>query len=192
MTLSRLLVGMLAAALLAAAGTGQLAALGTAAAEGAQSAVTLCLALAGPICLWSGLGEAMRENGMGRALTRLCRPLLRRLFPQSFRDEQTAESLCANVGANLLGLGNAATPMGIDAVRRMPRGRDGAASDEMCRFVVLNTASIQLLPTTLAALRGSLGAAAPFDLLPAIWLTSFCALTVGLASAALLRRLWRS
>lgn len=100
-------------------------------------------------------------------------------------------ALSGNVTANLLGLGSAATPLGIDAVRRMQAlARTNEATDEMCRLVVMNTASIQLLPTTVAALRGSLGSAAPFDILPAVWITSVFSVAAGLGAAALLQRLW--
>ena len=98
--------------------------------------------------------------------------------------------LTANISANLLGLGNAATPMGIAAVRRMQKNsRPGEATDEMCLLIVMNTASIQLLPTTVAAVRASLGAAAPFDILPAVWLTSIASVGMGILAAKLLRRL---
>ena len=101
--------------------------------------------------------------------------------------------LTANVAANLLGLGNAATPMGIAAVRRMQQHSGSArATDEMCRLIVLNTASIQLLPTTVAAVRAANGAAAPFDILPAVWLTSVCSVTAGLLAAFLFGRASRA
>ena len=98
--------------------------------------------------------------------------------------------LCANVSANLLDLGNAATPMGIAAVKRMQElAHTRTATDEMCRLIVMNTASIQLLPTTVAAVRASLGAAAPFDILPAVWVTSALSVTAGLLAARIFRRL---
>jgi spore maturation protein A len=92
----------------------------------------------------------------------------------------------ANVSANLLGLGNAATPLGIQAARRMARGCHGAASDELCTLVVLNTASIQLIPATVGSLRAAAGSAAPFDILPAVWLTSVLSVAAGLTAARLL------
>ena len=108
-------------------------------------------------------------------------------------DPETMEALCGNATANLLGLGNAATPLGVSAVCRMQTlARSSEATDEACRLIVMNTASIQLLPTTVAALRGSLGATAPFDILPAVWLSSALSVTAGLGAAALLGRLWRS
>jgi spore maturation protein A len=101
-------------------------------------------------------------------------------------------ALSANFSANLLGLGNAATPLGIRAARRMAQGCDGTASNELCRLVVLNTASIQLLPTTVASVRAACGSAAPFDILPAVWLASILSVAAGLLASRLLQALWRS
>lgn len=112
-------------------------------------------------------------------------------FPRAARDTETLDALAANVSANFLGLGNAATPMGIKAAQGMARlsERPGTAGKELCLLVVLNTASIQLLPTTAAALRASYGSASPFDILPAVWISSALSVTVGLCAAALLARL---
>lgn len=101
------------------------------------------------------------------------------------------EKIAANVSANLLGLGNAATPLGIQAVRRMRQGSGGTATDEMCLFIVCNTASIQLIPTTVAAVRSGAGCSTPFDILPAVWLASALSVTAGICAAKLLRRVWR-
>ena len=166
--------------------------LGQAAIQGASRAVELSLGLAGALVFWSGFGTLLTRSGLRDSLARLLAPVLGRLFPTARRDRETMGALCANVTANLLGLGSAATPPGIAALRRMQAlSRGGDATDEMCRLVVLNTASVQLLPTTAAALRGSLGAAAPFDLLPAVWLSSALSVAAGLGAAGLLRRLWR-
>lgn len=166
--------------------------LGRAAADGARRAVELALGLTGSLVFWSGFGKLLERSGLRDALARLLTPVLGRLFPTARRDRETMGALCANLTANLLGLGSAATPAGIAAVRRMKAlSRGDGATDEMCRLVVLNTASVQLLPATVAALRGSLGAAEPFDVLPAVWLSSALSLTAGLGAAALLRRLWR-
>ena len=166
--------------------------LGRAALDGARRAAELALGLTGSLVLWSGFGRLLERSGLRGALARLLAPVLGRLFPTARRDPETMGALCANLTANLLGLGSAATPPGIAALRRMQAlTRTEAASDEMCRLVVLNTASVQLLPTTAAALRGSLGSAAPFDILPAVWLSSALSVAAGLSAAALLRRLWR-
>mgnify|MGYP007127592539 FL=1 len=159
-----------------------------AALDGAQSALELSLSMAGILCLWSGVMEILNVCGLSRRIAALFRPLLRRLLPNASRDEETLSAVSANVSANLLGLGNAATPLGIQAARRMARNCGGAASDELCLLVVLNTASIQLLPTTVASVRAAFGSAAPFDILPAVWISSLASVTVGLLTARLLSR----
>ena len=179
---------MAAISLLFAVLTGNTAAVGTAALEGAAEAVELCLLLAGPILLWSGLMEVMDRSGLTAALSRALKPVLGRLFPASRQDKELAEALCCNVSANLLGLGNAATPAGIRAAQRLRTPGDGSASDALCRLVVLNTASVQLLPTTVAAVRAACGSTAPFDILPAVWLSSLCSVTAGLLAERGLRR----
>lgn len=172
--------------------TGSTQAVGAAALSGAQSAVTLVFSMAGAICLWSALAKLMDASGLMQKLTRLLRPALRRLFPDAAGDERTMGFLCANLSANLLGLGNAATPMGINAVRRMQAVSGTAeATDDMCLLIVMNSASVQLIPSTVAALRASLGAASAFDILPAVWLASSVSVTSGILVARLLRRWWR-
>ncbi len=171
--------------------TGQLPAVSSAAMAGAQAAVELCLSMAGAICLWSGVMTLMDRCGLSRKLARLLRPVLRRLLPSASRDSETLTAVSANVSANLLGLGNAATPLGIRAATRMAEGCGGVASDELCRLVVLNTASIQLLPTTVAAVRSAHGCAAPFDILPSVWLSSALSVAAGLLAARGLQAVWR-
>ena len=155
--------------------------------QGAQTGVTLAISMSGAICLWSGVGKLMDRAGITGMLARLFGPLLHRIFPTCRNDPVLAGHLSSNFCANLLGLGNAATPMGIAAVRRMKKpDRPDLATHEMCRLIVLNTASIQLLPTNVAAVRASLGCASPFDLLPAVWFTSFCSAGLGVAAAIFL------
>lgn len=191
MALTWVWVGMVCVALIYGAATGQSAAVG-AAAQGVHQAVTFCLTVGGMICLWSGVMEVMRRSGIAAGLSRLLQPVLRRLFPRASRDAQTLDALSMNVSANLLGLGNAATPAGVRAAQAMARELRGSkASDELCLLVVLNTASIQLLPVTIAAVREAAGAAVPFDILPAVWVTSLCSVTVGLLTGKCLARVWR-
>ena len=133
--------------------------------------------------------EIMNVCGLSKGLARFFRPLLRRLLPQASKDEKTLAALSANLSANLLGLGNAATPLGIQAARRMARGCGGIASNELCLLVVLNTASIQLLPTTIASLRAAAGCQTPFDILPAVWFASILSVTAGLLTARILSRI---
>ena len=157
--------------------------------QGAQAGVTLAISIAGSLCLWAGVGRLMEKIGLTAGLSRLLRPVMERLFPSTRQDRVLASSLSANICANFLGLGNAATPPGIEAARRLAMGCDGRASDELCRLIVLNTASIQLIPTNVAAVRSSLGCASPFDILPAVWITSICSAGLGLTMAWLLGRI---
>lgn len=191
MAMTFLWMGMVAASIICGLATGHMAQVSAAATEGAAAAVELCLSMAGVMCLWCGVMEVMKRCGLLRRLERMLRPLLGRLFPESKTQPETMEKIAANVSANLLGLGNAATPLGIQAVRRMSKQYNGVASDEMCLFIVCNTASIQLIPTTVAAVRSAAGCASPFDILPAVWLASALSVTVGICAAKLLRRVWR-
>ena len=178
--------------LLSAMLTGAGSALAAAIPAGAQAGITLAVSIAGSICLWTGVGKLMEHTGITRFLSRLFRPLLHTVFPRTRQDAQLASSLSANICANLLGLGNAATPMGILSARRLADpSSPGVATDELCRLVVLNTASIQLIPANVAAVRSSLGCATPFDILPAVWLTSLCSAGIGLLAAWLLGKLWK-
>ena len=186
MAMSWIWGGMVILSLLFGAATGRIDAVSEAALSGAQNAVELSLSMAGVLCLWSGIMEIMRVCGLTDGLARAFRPLMRRLLPEASRDSETLAAVSANVSANLLGLGNAATPLGIPAARRMARGCGGVASDELCRLVVLNTASIQLLPTTIASVRAAAGCKTPFDILPAVWLSSVLSVTAGLTAAWLL------
>ena len=164
---------------------------GSAAMEGAAAAVELCVSMGGMICLWSGVMAVMSRCGFTEALSRLFRPLLCRLMPRACRDRETMAALSANLSCNLLGLGNAATPLGIQAARRMAQGCGGTASNELCMLVVLNAASVQLLPTTVAGVRAACGSAAPFEILPAVWLASALSVAAGVLSARILSRLVR-
>lgn len=182
--------GMMILACATACITGRTAELSAAVTQGTEQAVTLCLALVGVMGLWSGILELMQESGICKGLTVLLRPILCPLFPRASQDTETMEGIAANVTANLMGLSNAATPIGLRAGKRL-YGLYGAAGtpDEVLTFVVLNTTSIQLIPTTVAAVRAALGAAQPFDIMPAVWGASICSVAVGLAAARLFARL---
>jgi len=157
-----------------------------AAMDGASAAVTLTITLAGMICLWSGIMEVVRRGGLSARLAQELRPILARLFPENKENAPAMEALSANVSANLLGLGNAATPLGIRAAEAMKQGR--VATNDLCMLVVLNTASIQLIPATVAGVRAAAGARVPFDILPAVWITSICSLLAGLGMARVLAK----
>ena len=191
MTMAWIWTGMAVLPILCGLATGRGDLVAAAAVEGAQAAVELCVSIAGMMCLWTGVMEIMRRSGLAEGLSRLLRPVLSTLFPQVSGDRGVMDSISANVSANLLGLGNAATPLGIEAVRRMERKSPGTASDAMCMLVVCNTASIQLIPTTVASVRAEGGGSSPLDILPAVWLASALSVGVGIAACKLFARIWR-
>jgi spore maturation protein A len=192
MVMSWIFSMMVLVSVVCAAILGNGAELAAAVATGAQSGITLTLSMAGSLCLWTGVSKLLERGGITAILSRLIRPALHRIFPSTRHDASLAGFLSGNICANFLGLGNAATPMGIQAVQAMGQHRHaGSASDEMCRLVVLNTASIQLIPATVAAVRASLGSSAPFDILPAVWVTSLCSAGLGMTAAWQLGKVWK-
>ena len=192
MAMSVIWTGMVVLSVIYGLWAGNGPAVAAAAMEGAAAAVELCLTMAGVMCLWMGVMEVMKRSGLAELLSRLLRPVLCRLYPDCKRDKETMDAISANVSANLLGLGNAATPLGIQAARRLAAKSPGVASDSLCMLVVCNTASIQLLPTTVAAVRQGAGCATPFDILPAVWLASVLSVTAGLLAAKALGKIWRN
>lgn len=192
MVMSWIYMGILILSALGALILGQGSSLSAAIPQGAQAGVTLAISMAGSICLWSGVGRLMEYAGLTDGLARFLKPLLYRLFPSTRKDPALRRDLSANICANFLGLGNAATPMGISAAKRMIQPDSPAlATDEMCRLIVLNTASIQLIPANVAAVRSSLGCTTPFDILPAVWITSLCSAGLGVLMACFFGKVWR-
>ena len=183
--------GMILLSIVSALVLGQGSTLAAAAMHGAQEGITLAIAIGGSLCLWSGVGKLMEKSGITKALSFLLRPLLYTVFPDSRRDPILAGALSANITANFLGLGNAATPMGIQAAKRLKEGNSDRASHQLCRLIVLNTASIQFLPTNVAAVRSALGCAAPFDILGPVWITSLLSAGLGVTAALILGRVWK-
>lgn len=192
MVMSWIWFGILAISVVTSILLGNGSALAAAVPSGAQAGIMLALSMSGSICLWTGIGTLMEKTGLTKALSKVLSPVLGRIFPTFKKDPLFAGNLSANVCANFLGLGNAATPMGIRAADRLSKyAPDGVATNELCRLVVMNTASIQLIPATVAAVRVSNGCNTPFDILPAVWVTSLCSVCAGLAAAWFLGKLWR-
>ena len=182
--------GMILLSLIISVFTGQVEETAAAAVSGAAEAVETCIALLGIMCLWTGLAKIGEKAGLVRMLAKVLRPLTRLMFPKLDKDAPALGSIVMNMVANLFGMGNAATPLGLKAMQELDvvnRHRQ-TASNAMCMFVVLNTASIQLIPTTVISLRQTYGSAAPAEILVPVWISSICALTVGITAAKLLER----
>lgn len=180
--------GLIIISILAAVLLGNTGNLSSAMIESGASSIELLFTMAGVLCLWSGIMKIAEESGFTALISKLFAPLLRPLFPKLDKKSEAFQSISMNISANLLGLGNAATPFGLKAMGELNRlnGYSDTASNEMIVFVVMNTASLQLLPTTLATLRQSYGSTAPFEVITAIWISSAAALTVALITACTL------
>ena len=189
MLMSRVLAVLAVLAVVFGLLSGRMPQVSQATAAGAEEAVRLMLRIGGTLCLWNGLMEVMVQSGLADRVARLLQPLIRLLFGSYAEDETARAAIAQNMAANLLGLGSAATPPGLRAAKRLHRLSEnrGVPPHGVFLLIVLNTASLQLLPTTVAAVRSGLGSAQPYDILPAVWLTSALSVTVGVLAARLLR-----
>lgn len=159
--------------------------------DAASSAVETSMKLLGTMALWNGISEIMTQANIDKKLQKLLSPFMKLIFPL-YSDTPAGSAICSNITANLLGLGNAATPLGIEAMRRIKEmnGSD-TADNETVRFVVINSAALTLIPTTVAALRSASGSEAPFSILIPVWLTGLSTLAVGLVAEKLLSKGWK-
>lgn len=169
--------------------TGRIKELSAATISECGNAVTITLTLLGTLCLWSGLMKVAEKSGITTKLAALLSPITCRLFKGIDKASKTMQLITMNITANILGLGNAATPMGLEAMQELAKDcPDGIPSDNMLLFTVLNTASIQVIPTTAAVLRQKYNSDNPFDIIPCVIITSLASVTVSLFSAKLLNR----
>ena len=185
--------GMIALSVVCALMTGRLGELSSAVMDGAQTAVELSIFLLGSMCAWLGFLKIAEESGLSRLLAQALSPIIGRLFPEYREDEEIQGKISMNLSANLLGLGNAATPLGLAAMKSMAeKNTTDSPTTVMILFVVMNTASLQLIPVNMAAMRANYGSVAPFSILPQVWITSAASLAVCMVACKLLERspLW--
>ena len=158
--------------------------------DGSESAVSLVVSLLGMMCLWTGLLEIAQESGLTKKVQKLLYPVIRWLFPSVCKNSDVAGAISMSMTANLLGLSNAATPLGLSAMEKLEKRNfeKSVASDEMCMFVVINTASITLIPTTLLTIRTAFGSSAPLEILIPVWIVSVISLLSGVICAKLCAR----
>lgn len=180
--------GMILFSIIVSFFTGRVEAVAAAATAGAQGAVMLSLELIGIVALWNGLMNIANASGLIGKLSRVLRQVYRLCFPHISPESKAGQNILLNVTANVLGLGNAATPFGLKAMQELGRDAKGTATNEMVLFLVLNTASIQLIPTTVISMRAAAGSAAPSDIILPVWIVSVVALSAGLLAARLFQR----
>lgn len=159
----------------------------------AGEAVTLALSLCGIMCLWCGLMRVAERAGIVKLVARLMSPLLSFLFKGLKKGGRAMQLISMNITANILGLGNASTPLGISAMQAIAEEENAAdaATDNMVMLTVLNTASLQIIPTTAAALRAAHGSSRPMEILPCVWIVSAYSVVITVAAAKLLSRRFR-
>ncbi len=182
--------GMIIISFIVAVFTGRIEMITSAAMEGAGSAIEMCIGLLGVMCLWTGIARVSEDSGLTDVFARLLRPVTKIMFPRLKNGSNALNAIVMNMVANLLGMGNAATPLGIAAMKELDKQNEkkGIASDEMCMFVVVNTASIQLIPATVIALRQLFGSQNPTEVIVPVWLCSICAVTVGVIAAKVFQK----
>lgn len=160
--------------------------------SGGTDAITLAIKLLGMICLWNGLIKIAEKSGLTKSLCRLLNPALKLLFP-TLKDEDARQTIAMNMTANILGLDNAATPLGLKAMERLQKLNKSplVADDNMVRFVVINTASIRIVSSTVALLRQQHGSSSPTDIIVPSVLTSLAALCCGLIMTYILKKVFK-
>ena len=175
-----------------AVATGNMNTLSSSVISGGTDAITLALKLVGIICFWNGLMAIAEKSGLTKLLCKALSPVLKILFPK-LKDEKAKNAISMNITANFLGLGNAATPFGLEAMNRLKRieCKGDIASDNMVRFVVINSAAIHLVPTTVALLRQEYGSESPMDIIVPALITSLIALTCGVILTAILKKVFK-
>ena len=152
--------------------------------DSASSAVELTLTFFGTICVWNGIMNLAKKTTLMSKLTKMLQPAIKFLFPELKHNKQAKEEISMNVVANLLGLGNAATPLGLKAMETMQKEnpKKDTLTNSMAMFIVLNTASLQLIPTNVIAIRSSLGSNAPSGVILQVWVATIVAATVGITA----------
>lgn len=158
--------------------------------ESTKLAVELSISLLGTICLWNGIMQIASKTSIVKHLSKLLNPIMKRLFPDIKKEEKVHEEITMNIIANIMGLGNAATPLGLKAMKLMQKKNNdkNRLSNSMAMFIVLNTASIQLIPTTVIAIRSSLGSSNPSAMIVPVWIATICAAIAAVISAKLLMK----
>lgn len=182
--------GMIIVSFVVAISTGRLEMITAAAMDGAVSAVEMCIGLLGGMCLWTGIAKISEKSGLTMVFARVLKPITKIIFPKLKNGSAALNAIVANMVANLLGMGNAATPLGIAAMKELHKENriKDVASDEMCMFVVINTASIQLIPSTIIALRQIFGAQKPTEIIVPVWMCSICAVVIGVVAAKIFQK----
>lgn len=159
--------------------------------ESTKSAVELTITLIGTMCLWSGIMEVAVNTSIIKNIKKLLKPIMKLLFPKINSNDKEYQEICMNITSNLLGLGNAATPLGLKAMNSMQDKNDDKdkLTDSMAMLIVLNTASLQIIPTTVIAIRTSLGSSNPTQIIVPVWVATMAAAISAIVSTKIFIKL---
>ncbi|HHW47791.1 MAG TPA: nucleoside recognition protein [Clostridiaceae bacterium] len=173
---------------------GRIEAVTQAAIDSAGKAVELCIALLGIMCMWTGLMSVAEKSGLIQYIAKIVRPVLRFLFPDVPKRHAAMGAIVMNLVANMLGLGNAATPLGLKAMAELQKlnPRKDTATDSMSMFLVLNTSALQLIPASVIAIRAAANSANPAEIIGTVWVASICATIGGIVAAKLLAAFYKA
>ena len=182
--------GMIIISFITAVFNGRIEFVANAAMDGAGKAIEMCIGLLGTMCLCTGIARIAETSGLTGVFAKILRPVTKLFFPRLKQGSAALDAIIMNMVANLLGMGNAATPLGINAMKELDRlnKHKNTASNEMCMFVVINTASIQMIPSTVIALRQMYGSQIPSEIVAPVWICSICAVLLGVIAAKLFEK----
>ncbi len=181
--------GIIAISVIVSIFTGKVSETSTAAMNSAKECVETVLSMIGVMCFWMGLMEIANRSGLMDKFAKLLSPVINFLF-KDVKSEKAKKAISMNMAANIFGIGNAATPFGLAAMEELAKENKfrATASNSMCMMVVINTASIQLIPTTLLAFRSAYNSSNPFEIMPAVWITSVFSVVLGVVSAKIFEK----
>ncbi len=181
--------GMIVLSLLSGLLGGNIETITKGAIDGCTEGVSLCVSLLGIMCFWTGISKIAEKSGLIEGFARLIRPITKILFPRLKEGSEALSAIVMNMVANFFGMGNAATPLGIKAMKELDKINEGKdASNEMCTFAVINTASIQLIPSTIISLRQTFGSEDPGAIIVPVWIASIVAVTVAVISTKIFEK----
>lgn len=194
MLMSKVIAILFIIAVLSGILTGRMGDVSLAVVTGAKEGVSLIISIAGTICLWSGLMKVMSRSGLAEKFSKLLKPVIRLLFKEDAKDKEASEAIAQNMTANILGLGSAATPAGLKAAKRLDElaKARGEYPHRVLLLIIINTASVQLLPTTIAAVRAAAGSQTPYDILPSVWVASIASVLMGIFAAKIFKGTWKN
>ena len=158
--------------------------------ESCESAVKLTITFLGTMCLWSGIMQIAKKTTLIDKLTNFLNPIMKILFPEIQKQNPVHKEISMNMVANILGLGNAATPLGLKAMKKKKKEnpKKDTLTNSMAMFIIINTASIQIIPTTVIAIRSSLGSTNPTSIIIPVWIATICAAFAGIIAAKILMK----